>query len=540
MGTLHLRLLAAVLAATLLVAACAPGEEEPAEEPDPDAAEVEPDPDVAQELTVATGPDEFVDDEINMKRLGMYPLNANICETLVRLTEDFDVEPMLATDWEFVGDNTFRFELRDGVQFHDGTPMDAEAVEYTLNYTGEEPATGSFTFIGPESAEAVDDMTVEVTPEAPNMRLVEQINHPTFGILAPGSDPLQDQDAVCTGPFRLVEYVENERLVVERNEDYWGEPAGLDRITFRFIPDDSTRALALQAGEVDLILNVERALVPSLEAPDVEIVRAPIGQVLVVYMALRAAEGEPEPVTSDPAVRQAIAHAVDQESFVEGVLGGEGEVIETINPPEVLGDHADLVEGVEYDPDAAARVLDEAGWQLGPDGVRQRNGTPLTVRIIFDPVRVTPSMAEYVQEQLRRVGMDAQVEQLEAAAYRERIENGRGYDLHIEAPNQNDANPAFLLALRWYSKSRVPNAAFASPGADTEFDALIDQTQEEEDPDELQRLAAEAMQELVGVEYAAVPLAGTYRIYAMRDTIQGFDPHPSGINQRWDTLTIGG
>lgn len=538
MGQGRLRLLAAGLAGALLVAAC--GGEEPAGEPTPEAADVEPDPDVAQELTVATGPDEFVDNELNMKRLGMYPLNANICEPLVRLTEDFGVEPMLATDWEFVGDNTFRFELRDGVTLHDGSAMDAEAVAYTLNYTGEEPATGSFTFIGPDSAEAVDDMTVDVTPEAPNLRLVEQINHPTFGILAPGSDPLEEQDAVCTGPFRLVEYVENEHLVVERNDDYWGEPAGLDRITFRFIPDDSTRALALQAGDVDLIQNVERALVPSLEAPGVEVVRAPVGQVLVVYMALRAAEGEEEPVTSEPAVRQAIAHAINKDAFVEGVLGGEGEVVSTINPPEVLGEYADLVDRVEHDPDEAARVLEEAGWTLGDDGVRRRDGEPLVVRIIYDPVRITPSMAEYVQDQLGRVGMDAQVEQLEAAAYRDRVETGRGYDLHLEAPNQNDANPAFLLALRWYSKSRVPNAEFASPGPDTAFDALIDQTQQAEDPEELQRLAAEAMSELLTEEYAAVPLAGTYRIYAMRDTIEGFDPHPSGINQRWDTLFLSG
>lgn len=538
MGGVRLRVLAVVVAGAVLAGACAPGDE-PAGEPDPDPIEGEADPEVAQELTVASGPDEFVDDEINMKRLGMYPLNANICETLVRLTEDFGVEPSLATDWEFVGDNTFEFELRNDVEFHDGTPMDADAVTYTLNYTGEEPQTGGFTFIGPESTETVDDMTVAVTPEAPNMRLVEQINHPTFAILAPGSDPLADQDAVCTGPFKLTEYVENERLVVERNENYWGEPAGLDRITFRFIPDDSTRALALQGGEVDLILNVERALVPSLEAPDVEIVRAPIGQVMVAYMALRAAEGEEEPATAELAVRQAIAHAIDQETFVEGVLGGEGEVVSTINPPEVLGEHADVVEEVAYDTDEAGRVLDEAGWEMGEGDVRQRDGEPLEVRIVFDPVRITPSMAEYVQDQLARVGMDASVEQLESAAYRERIESGRGYDIHLEAPNQNDANPAFLLALRWYSKSRVPNAAFASPGPDTEFDALIDQTQETEDPDELQRLAAEAMQELLGEEYAAVPLAGTYRIYAMRDTIRGFDAHPSGINQRWDTIFIG-
>lgn len=485
---------------------------------------------------VSFGPDEYVTDEINMKRLGMYPLNAGICEPLVRLATDFSIEPSLATSWEYVGDNTFQFELRDGVTFHDGSELDAEAVKYTLDYTAQEPATGSFTFVGEGSTKIVDERTVSVIPTQPNLRLIEQINHPTFGIMAPGSDPLENQDPVCTGPFVLDSYQEEQQLVVTRNEDYWGDQAQLDKITFRFIPDDSTRAAALQAGEVDVILVTEHGIVESLEQdPRLKVVNAPPGQNIVIYIAQRGAGGEK--VTADPAVRRAIAHAIDRETYVNDVLDGRAELVHTINPPAILGEYADMIQGIPYDPQAAEQLLDEAGWTEGADGIRTKDGERLSIDIIFDPARITLSTPEYVQEQLRQVGIDARVLQLEAAAYLERLETG-DYHLDISAPNQNDGDPAFLLALRWWSKSATPNAKFISPGPGTEFDRLVARTRSTTDPDELRRLAAEAMKVLVEEEVAGISLAGTYRIWVMRREVEGFEPHPSGINQSWDTIYL--
>ncbi len=221
-----------------------------------------------QELVVGYGGDPWVDaSEGDQKRLPNYPLNADVCETLVRLTPDFEVAESLASDWELVGDNTFRFTLKDEPRFSDGSPLDAEAVKYTLDYTVAEPPTSGLSFLGPDSTKVIDERTVEVTPTRPNLRLVEQINHPTYAVLAPGSDPLNDPQPTCTGPFEVTEYVENERLVVERNDDYWDTPAKLDKITFRFIPDDTTRTLALQNGDVDLITDVPRGVLASLEGP---------------------------------------------------------------------------------------------------------------------------------------------------------------------------------------------------------------------------------------------------------------------------------
>lgn len=547
------RWIALLAATTAALAACAGGDpgggaESPAASPANEAAQ----PSGPQELVVAYGDDEFVDNEANQKSFAAYPLNANVCETPLQLTEDFQVDPEIATDWEYVGDNTFRFTVREGVSYHNGEPVTPESFDYSMDYVAQDPPLGvaQLSFLTPESSEVADDGTVEITPDQPNLRLIEQINHPEFIIVAPGNDPLADLKAaggrltadqggpICTGPFRFVEYVANEHIIVERNDDYWREPTELDRITFRFIPDESTRVLALQSGEVDVIADVDRSLVSSLEGQaGLKVVPAPPGQVIVGYVAQRDHQGNPR-ITADPAVRRAMALAIDRDAYVEGVLDGNANRVDTVSPPSVLGEHADLVEGVPHDPEEAASVLEEAGWTEGGDGVRTKDGQRLHVTIIFDPVRITLPTAEYVQSQLAAVGFEAEVLQLESAAYRERLNDTGDYDLDISAPNQNNANPAFLLGLRWYSKSRIPNAAVISPGPDTEFDALIDQIQQTSDPDELRRLAAEAMHQLVDVEVGAIPLAGTYRIWAMREEVQGFEPHPSGINQRWDTVFL--
>ncbi|HEX2026786.1 MAG TPA: ABC transporter substrate-binding protein [Nitriliruptorales bacterium] len=527
----------------LVAVACGQGAEE---EPGAAGPTASPGQDTAQraaeqELVVGHAGDPWEDaSEEDKKRIPNYPLNADVCETLVVLTTEFEVGEGLASDWELVGDNTFRFTLKEGPTFSDGSPVTAEAVKSSLDYTVEEPQTSGFAFLGPDSTTAVDERTVEVTPTSRNLRLVEQINHPTYSIMAPGSDPLNDVEGmVCTGPFQVSEYVPAERLVVERNENYWGEPAELDKITFRFIPDDTTRTLALQNGEVDLITGVPRGVLSSLEGlAGIRIQVAPVGQVQLAYVARRDVNGN-ERILADPDLRRAVAHAIDQEAYVEGVLGGNGEVVETVAPPAVLGEHADMVEGIPYDPEAAAELLDEAGWTPGPDGIRVKDGQPLQLDVVFSPgaggTGIDLTTVEFVQAQLAEVGIRANILQLDPGAYREALDNGT-YDLDFSAPNQNDANPAFLLSLRWYSKATGANAQIISPGPDTDFERLIDQTQEATDPEELQRLAAEAMHELVDNEVGVVPMAGVGRIYAMKDTVQGFEPHPSGTNQRWSTV----
>lgn len=529
----------ALVAVFLVLAACSPAEENG--EADGQASETETaETERADELVIGYGEDGWATGEENGKRFPGYPSpNANVCEQLVNLTRDFGVEPGLATDWEFVGDNTFRFQLREDVEFADGEPFNADAVVHAFDYAAEEPSVTGLAFVDPGSTKAVDEYTVEVTPEEPNRRLVEQINHPSFSVHAPGSDPLEaPQDINCTGPYQVVEYAPEEHLIVERNENYRGDPAETERIEFRFLPDDSNRLLALQSGEVDAIAEVPRPQVSAVEDMDeAEVVRAPPGQVILFYIAQRGPDGK-EKVTGDVDVRRAIAHAIDRDAYIEGVLGGEAEPVNHVSPPEVLGEYADMVEGVPYDPEQAEQLLEEAGWEMGDDGVRERDGERLVLDIVYGPDRIDQPTVEFVQSQLAEVGIEGNIRQLETAAYRDAIDSG-DYHIDLSSPNQNNANPAFLLNLRWYSQSYVDTAEFNAPGPDTEYDRLIEEIHQVTDRDELKRLSAEAMHELVDNEVATVPLAGTYRIYGMKAGMQGFKPHPSGTNQTWESVYLG-
>jgi peptide/nickel transport system substrate-binding protein len=492
-------------------------------------------PSGVQELVVGTTADPWVDSSPgDKKRKPNYPLNADVCEQLVQLTADFSVTPMV-TRGEYVGDNTFEFTLLDGVTFSDGAPVTAQELKYSVDYTTREPAIGSG-FIGPNSTTIVDDRTIRIKPTRENLRLIEQINHPSLAILKTGSDPLNDVvNSICTGPFKVQSYRPEESLVVVRNENYWGTAPFLDKVTFRFYPDDTTRALALQNNEVDLIMDVPLSILRSVESqPGVKVVRAPVGNTTMFYIARRTSAGQ-DRVLADPLVRRAVAASIDRNAYVNGVLAGNAEVIPHVAPPEVLGQFADMVKGVPYDRAAAGRLLDQAGWTRQGEGVRTKGGQPLTVKIVYDRVELTT--AEFVQAQLRAVGFDAQVAQLDAGAYRDAINSG-DYDLDISLPNQNDGNPAFLLALRWYSKATGANAKIISPGPGTKYEAMIDAILVEPDPVELQRKSAEAMQELVDNEVGGVTLAGGYRVYAMKNKVMGFEPHPSSTNQRWRTVFI--
>nr|MDQ3642555.1 ABC transporter substrate-binding protein [Actinomycetota bacterium] len=192
------------------------------------------------------------------------------------------------------------------------------------------------------------------------------------------------------------------------------------------------------------------------------------------------------------------------------------------------------VKGVPFDRNEANRQLDQAGWRRQGDGARTKDGQPLRVKIIFQRLDLTTP--EFVQAQLKAVGFDAQIAQLDEGAYRAALESG-DYDIDISAPNQNDGNPAFLTALRWYSQaSGGANNKIIMPGPETKFDGMITAILSEPDPTELKRKSAEAMRELIDVEIGGVTLGGLYRVYAMKTKVNGFEPHPSSTNQRWRTV----
>ncbi len=473
--------------------------------------------------------------------IGFFPLNTNIFESLVYLTSDYRIEPLLAESWEFVAPGTWRLTLRQGVTFHDGTPFTAEAVKYTMDRIAANG--GGVMGIGEESTVVVDDVTVEITPTYVNMRMMEQIGHPNNSILPPGLNPAESRNG--TGPFREVEYVPADHYTVAANTDYWGESgASVGEITFRFYPDPTARLLALQAGDVDLIVDVPRQSASQVEATGATLLEGPVGAYEAMYINIHGAE--PYDLGQDIAIREAISISIDRQAVIDSAWQGNAEPGTTMIPPAILGESASLVSAPELDPERARGLLEEAGWVAGDGGIRAKGGRELKLTIIngYGTAADHGSVPELLQAQLREIGINLEIVQTpDTATYEQRLTVGEG-DLWLEAGSQNDGNPSFLPELLFSSpveggdpESTAYGRAFA-PGA--AFDTEITRSREATDIAEVQEAAARAMNIVINEERVVIPLCGFYRIIGHTDAISGFELHASGVNQRWTSLTTSG
>lgn len=519
-----------VLVGLLLMSSC--GDATTGSRPAP--PEGEPLPVEEQVLTVGALADSY-DSAAGRPDLGKFTLNTGVFDGLVRLDESLQVEPVLAERWDFDPvTNTYRFHLREGVKFHDGQDFGAEDVKYTFDLVA---ASENSAGVVPDGIKVIDSLTVDITPTKENNRLVEDIAHPTWSINRRGSDPLKP---LGTGPFRFVEYVEDDRFVVERFDDYWdaARRAKASRITFRFIPDAQTKLLGLRSGELDLIMDVTRDLADQVEgSPGTQVVRSEVGAYNALNFTVTGVA--PYDLGQDPAIRKAVSSAIDRQAILDKVWANNAEQSTTWVPPSVLGPAGAMVEGPLYAPDQSREALDRAGWQLGSDGIRVKDGRRLTLTHVVagpgdsDP-RDSVAAAEVIQEQLRDVGVETKIEVPEAAAGLARANNGE-YDILHYIANQNSANPCLLPDLFFYSKGS-PRARFSGPGGET--DVALEACRAATTIEEVRTAAAEAIHQLVDVEHVVVPLMGLYRIWGLKETVAGFVPHPSLTNQRWEGLHL--
>ncbi|MDX1437761.1 MAG: ABC transporter substrate-binding protein, partial [Anaerolineales bacterium] len=325
-----------LVAASLLIAACSTPEATTAPPPEatepPEAPTEEPEEMEPLTLNVGAVRDGYFNDPEDPERVGqasvgMIPVNTNIFETLVTMDENFQLVPGLATSWEYDEERgVWIFNLREGVTMHNGEPFTSADVVYTMN----DRATGLWaSLIGGDfdetSTTAVDDLTVEI--KTSNVQAPGQLAHPLWGIRADGTNPYEGEH-IGTGPFMFEEYEPENFISVTKFEDYWGEPAGVDQVVFRFMPDPNTRVLALEAGEVDAIYDIPREGASTLQGVDgVDLHPATVS----AYQALsvNVMGEEPYDIVRDVLVREAIGYAIDRPTLIDIALDGFAEDSQT-------------------------------------------------------------------------------------------------------------------------------------------------------------------------------------------------------------------
>jgi ABC-type transport system substrate-binding protein len=343
-----------------------------------------------------------------------------IYETLFDRNEAGEIVPLLATGYTVDADGLgITFSLQPGVTFHDGTPFDAAAVKYNLERKIELKLP-TFNLIPWDAIEVVDPLTVRVTLTAPAPHLVPLLTAKTWSMYSPtwaaavGPDGVKS-DGVGTGPFRVVEFRPNDALVLSRNENYWeaGLPS-LDGVVFRVIPDANTRAALLESGEVDIALGLPVPVTERIRRDARFTVRGEeTGRQYYITLNNHIAP------TNDVLVRQAINHAVDKEGIIRAAFLGVGATLaDAVYITPIVTGYQPM--GVfAYDPERAEALLEEAGWAMGRDGVRVKDGERLTISLYTRRGSVTGDYetAELVQGMLADVGIEVDLQVFESASF---------------------------------------------------------------------------------------------------------------------------
>jgi peptide/nickel transport system substrate-binding protein len=339
---------------------------------------------------------------------------------LIQYDDDLNPSPHLAESWEMDGDTAVTFTLRDDVRWHDGQPVTAHDVKFTFDMA-KDPETASLlasAYLAPvASAEVLDDRTIRFRFEFPHAQALEDFWWPPVPRhLLEGVAPAEmanapfNRNPIGSGPYRFREWRAAERIVLEANPDYpqgLGGPPAAQRVVFRVIPEPATRLTELLTGGIHIQLNVEPDQVERVERTSgVEVHSAPGTTLFYIGWNNERAPFD------DARVRRAMTLAIDRQQIMDALLRGHARPATSTVPP--WHPYAPGIDPLPHDADQAMRLLDEAGWREGPDGVRRNaQGQPLRFRLMTSERALNRAIVEVVQNQLRQVGAAAQIEVLE-------------------------------------------------------------------------------------------------------------------------------
>lgn len=345
-------------------------------------------------------------------------LYSNVFEGLTRFDGDGAVVPGLAKDWDISGDGTvYTFNLNSGVAFHDGTSMDAEDVKFSLDRARSEDSTNAQKglFAGITDVTVIDPMIIQVTLDQPNGSFLFNMAWGDAVIVAAESIENIASNPIGTGAFEFSDWVQGDRLELVRNDNYWGTPAVLETATFRFISDPTAAFAAVMAEDVDVFVGFPAPEnLPQFEADS-------RFQVLVGNT-----EGETilstnnkMPPFDNLLVRKAVAHAIDRQAIIDGAMFGYGTPIGTHFAPH-NPDYVDLLANSPYDPVKAKAFLAEAGF---PDG--------FTTTLKLPPPSYARRGGEIIASQLRQIGINAEISNLEWSQWLEEVFKAKDFGLSI-------------------------------------------------------------------------------------------------------------
>ena len=351
-------------------------------------------------------------------------------DTLVSITED-GYEGCLAESWTISEDGKiYTFKIRDGVTFSDGTVCDANAILANFNAIIENKDRHTWLemmnlLVG---VSAPDDHTFVIElSEAYYPMLTELGCIRPFAMISPncminGSTKDGVSGYIGTGPYVLTDFETDQYAVFERNENYWGEKPEIERITVKVIPDNQTRIMALESGEIDLIFGKNMldadAISQYVDSDKFEVALS--NPTSTRHIVLNTTNE----ILSDTAVRQALQHATNRTAISEGIFYGLEQPADTLYAATVPYCDVELTP-YEYGTETASSMLDEAGWIMGSSGIREKGGKKLELDLLYNSDSVTEkTISEYLQSEYLKLGISLNIHGEEEQSYRDNMKAG--------------------------------------------------------------------------------------------------------------------
>jgi peptide/nickel transport system substrate-binding protein len=459
-------------------------------------------------------------------------LSEKLCDKLVYLDPQTSTyQPGLAESWEVAPDGmSITFRLRQGVGFHDGTAFDAEAVKFNLDRIAD-PATQAAvasTLLGPyDHSEVVDDHTVTAFYRAPYAPGLDSFSLGFFAMVSPAAVQQYGEDfarnVVGTGPFMWSEYRRDDSIGMVRNPDYaWASPIFsnrgapyLDKITYRLVPDHSTRAGMIRSDQVDILEGVPEVQVAAFESEGFTVVSTPApgfpGAALINTAKFP---------TDDVEVRRAINFGTDRAAIARAVWF---DVWPVANGPLTRASWA-YDPAVEtyypYDPERAKQTLEAAGWLPGDDGIRIKDGQRLELSLIY--AVGTWVWTELFQAQMKDIGIDVQILQMEPLASGQASAQG---EANISPTLFSGSDPS-IIGLVFHSRMiGMFNWTFYN---DPNLDAMLDEAITVMDREQRKTLYGDIQKQIMD-QALIIPLAETVLVFVLRPEVQDLKVDPRGL-----------
>ena len=454
-----------------------------------------------------------------------YSVLSNIFDTLVETDENLNLQPALAESWTQVDDLTWDFHLREGVTFHSGTPFTADDVVFSVDraqhWEGSEVVADIVTIA---SAEVIDDLTVRIRTAAPDPILLNRLiylmimdRETSEAAIAEHGQEWLVEHPTGTGPYRLEQWIKEDRITLVAVEDHWRGPASIQRVVFRPMANDASRMAALLAGDVHLITDVPvRDTDRITNADNLELVTAP--SLRLIYLGLDCGRDETPGIESSPPnplmdrrVREAIYLAIDEDAIVERVMNGFAVAAGQLVPSMVFG-FDPSIERPAYDPNRARELLTEAGY---PDGFEVRLDGP-NDRYVNDS-RIMQAIAG----QLARVGIRVSVDARPKTIFFEDEEQERCSFFLIGWANTNgDASGTFEYLLHTNDPSlQLGDSNNSTRYSNPELDALIEEAGRTVNREEREGLLHRCMQ-IAMEDLPQIPLHFQVDLYGSSEQLE--------------------